>query len=193
MDLSSKSSIGSAFLIRVAVPGEAVTTFTDYWKSITYDGTVYTGLGSLMSVTSTQNTIRATSQNLSITISGIPPANLTFATQSQLRGSPVEIWRYVFDPQTGVAMSDIGTNPAGRFFGIINNYTISYDVNPTDNSRSSTATILLDCTSTVDILANKVNGRRTTPEDMKRYFPGDLSMDRVPSLANSNFNFGAPQ
>jgi hypothetical protein len=193
MDLSSQSSIGSAFLIRIAVPNEPVTTFTDYWKSITYDGTPYTGLGSLMGVTATQNTIRATSQNLTITISGIPAANLSFATQSLLRGSPVEIWRYVFNPQTGAALTGIGDNPAGRFFGIINNYTITYDVDPTDASRTSTATILLDCTSSVDILANKVAGRRTTPEDMKRYFPGDLSMDRVPNLANSNFNFGAPQ
>jgi hypothetical protein len=193
MDLSSQSSIGSAFLVRIAVPNETVTTFTNYWRSITYDGTVYTGLGSLMDITATQNTIRATSQNLTITISGIPAANLTFATEALLRGSPVEIWRYVFNPQTGVALTGIGDNPAGRFFGIVNNFTITYDVDPTSPDRTSTATILLDCTSSVDILANKVAGRRTTPEDMKRYFPGDLSMDRVPKLANSNFNFGAPQ
>jgi hypothetical protein len=193
MDLSSQSSIGSAFLVSVAVPGEPITTFTDYWKSITAEGTNFSGLGSLMSVTSTQNTIRATSQNLTITISGLPTTNLSFVNESLLRGSAVEIYRYVFNPQTGAALGNIGTNPSGRFFGIVNNYTLTYDVDPRDPSRTSTATIQLDCTSSVDVLANKVNGRRTTPEDMKRYFPGDLSMDRVPSLASSNFNFGAPQ
>jgi len=40
-------------------------------------------------------------------------------------------------------------------------------------------------------LSNKVSGRRTNPIDQKELYPTDPSMDRVVSLASSNFNFGA--
>ena len=46
--------------------------------------------------------------------------------------------------------------------------------------------------SVVELLNNKVSGRQTNPRDQKLYYPTDLSMDRVPALAKSNFNFGAP-
>jgi DNA repair exonuclease SbcCD nuclease subunit len=48
-------------------------------------------------------------------------------------------------------------------------------------------------TPVVELLNNKTSGRRTNPGDQKEWYPTDLSMDRVPGLANSNFNFGAPQ
>jgi hypothetical protein len=44
----------------------------------------------------------------------------------------------------------------------------------------------------VEQLSKKISGRRTSSEDMKKFYPGDLSMDRVSSLARTNFNFGAP-
>jgi hypothetical protein len=52
--------------------------------------------------------------------------------------------------------------------------------------------LTLTCTSVVGLLNNKITGRRTNPTDQELFYPGDKSMDRVPSLAKSNFNFGAP-
>lgn len=190
--LSNKTSIGSAMAVSIAVPGEEVTTFTSAFKVLVIDGVSYTGLGSLLSVSESETNIRATTQSVTVAISGIPTSNINFANESLLRGSPVKIYRVIFDPITGEVDNTVIPNPIGRFFGLVSNYTLEFSMDPKDPTRSATATLVLDCISTVEFLQNKIAGRRTTPEDMKKYFPGDLSMDRVAILARSNFNFGAP-
>jgi hypothetical protein len=192
MDLSTSSSIGSALLISVAVPDEPVTTFSTYWKDLTIGDISYTGLGSFVSITESRSDLRASPQELTITISGILSTNLDFVKNNLLRGSPITVLRYVFNPVTGIALA-IADNPTGRFYGIITNYSIDYTANPQDPARTGSVVISLQCSSTVEQLSNKISGRRTTTDDMQKYFPGDLSMDRVSSLARSNFNFGAPQ
>jgi hypothetical protein len=95
----------------------------------------------------------------------------------------------LFDAATGTQLSITG-NPVGRFFGIVNNYSLQeeYDV----ASRTSSNTIVIVCSSTVEILSNKVAGRRTNPQDQKAFYASDTSMDRVPNLVGASFNFGAP-
>jgi hypothetical protein len=96
----------------------------------------------------------------------------------------------VFDPVTGTQLA-IDGNPAGRFFGIVSNYTLDeeYDI----EGRSSSNTIAIECASTAEFLNNKVTGRKTNPKSMKSFYSSDVSMDRVPNLVGANFNFGAPQ
>jgi hypothetical protein len=40
------------------------------------------------------------------------------------------------------------------------------------------------------VLQNKISGQRTNSTDRKRYFPGDISFDRVADLTNTSFDFG---
>ena len=54
----------------------------------------------------------------------------------------------------------------------------------------STLTVNFDCSSTVELLSRKKGGRRTNPESMRKFFPGDKSFDRVPAIVNANINFG---
>lgn len=192
MDLSNQTSIGSALLVKVSVPNETPTTFSTFYKTLTIDGVNYVGLGQLLSITSSSSELRTTASDISIGITAIPSQNITLVDNALLRGSPVEVWRYVFNPTTGEALTGIGDNPAGRFFGIVTNFTMDFTMDPKDPTRVATAGIILQASSTVEQLSNKLAGRRTTPEDQQRYFPGDQSMDRVPVLARSNFNFGAP-
>jgi hypothetical protein len=42
------------------------------------------------------------------------------------------------------------------------------------------------------MIERRVTGRRTNPDDQKKFYPTDVSMDRVPTLVDANFNFGAP-
>jgi hypothetical protein len=49
------------------------------------------------------------------------------------------------------------------------------------------------CASVVDVLGKKTGGRKTNPESEKKFFPTDLAMDRVPTLENATFDFGAPK
>ena len=78
-----------------------------------------------------------------------------------------------------------------KFQGVVSNFDITDDLDT--GSDIGTITLTLSCTSVVELLNNKITGRRTNPTDQELYYPGDKSMDRVPSLAKSNFNFGAPK
>ena len=190
MDLSNQNSIGSALLIRIAVPGEPVTYFSTYYRDLTVGGTTYTGLGNLMSITPTQNDLRISEQTLTIAITGLVSSNQALVRDTPVRGSPITIKRYVFNPTTGQGLA-IADNPTGRFFGIVTNWSMEFTADA--DNRNAQIVITLDCASTVSVLANKFAGRRTNPDDMRALYPNDASFDRVPNLARSNFDFGVPK
>lgn len=190
IDLSSYQSIQTNLFVRIDVPGYQVLTFSDYYKSYTISGTTYTGLGQLLAVTNTTNNLRAAPEEVSISISGIPSGNITAILDNKIKGSNVRIYRGFFNPTTGELLSVAG-NPAGKFQGVVNNFDITDDLDM--GSDTGTITLTLTVTSVVDLLNNKITGRRTNPTDQNLFYSGDKSMDRVPSLAKSNFNFGAPK
>jgi hypothetical protein len=76
-----------------------------------------------------------------------------------------------------------------RFIGFVNNMALDEEYD-TEN-RISSNTVVLSCSSVVDVMQNKISGRRTNPASMKRFYSSDISMDRVPTLINSYFDFGA--
>jgi hypothetical protein len=78
-----------------------------------------------------------------------------------------------------------------RYQGIVSNFSITEDWN--EQLRSRVATVGLSCASFRTILENRVGGVRTTPKIWQVYYPGDTSMNRVPSIAGSYFDFGNAQ
>ena len=88
-------------------------------------------------------------------------------------------------------MINITGNPVGRFQGVVNNYSLEEDFTP--GTTQTTNTILLVCSNNADVLSNKISGRRTNYADHRALYSSDPSMDRVGSLATTNFNFGAPE
>lgn len=178
--------------IEIVVNATTTLTFSDYHKTYTIDGTDFTGLGSLMSVTNQPSEIRATGQDITISVSGIPDTSLQDVLSEEYRGSSVSIYTAVFDHNTGELVVESGvTNPAQVFRGILTNWGLQEDLDNT--TLSSSNTIVFTVASEVGLLANKVNGRRTNPTSWQTYYPDDPSMDRVPNLMNANFNFGAPE
>jgi len=99
----------------------------------------------------------------------------------------VEIWRALFNPQTGEIDS---ASTSLRFKGYISNFTIS-DATDIEN-RSDGYTISVTCSSILGILERKVTGRRTNGTDQKALYPTDTSMDRVVAISNTAFDFGRP-
>lgn len=190
LDLSTYRSIQTNLFVKLVIPSYQTLTFSDYHKSYTISGTNYTGLGQLLSVSNTSNNLRANPEELTIAISGIPSGNISSILNNKIKGSAIEIFRAFFNPTTGELLNIAG-NPAGKFKGIINNFTIEDDL--PEGSSTGSITLTLSATNVVDILNNKISGRRTNPIDQKALYPTDQSMDRVPALAKSNFNFGAPQ
>jgi len=200
MDLSAYTSIQSNLFVKIVIeqykvsPGDtpvAVTLrFSDFKNPYTLNGEVYSGVGSLMSITETASELRTSSGELSITLAGIPNNSIYEIVNSRIKGCSVTIYRAIFDPITQAILSIAG-NPAVRYRGFVNNYSLQeeFDI----DSRTASNTITLICNSSVDLLENKISGRKTNPASQKRFYSTDLSMDRVPTLENATFDFGVPK
>ena len=189
-DLSAISSVQQNFFVEVDIVGQGFLRFSDYATEYTIDSESYDSLGSLLGLTTTKTEIRATSSTLTITISGIPIANLNMANNINFLGSPVTVRQALFDPTTGNILSTTQTNPVIKFKGFVNKFAIKEDWNT--DQRLSRFAIVLQVKSIIGQLLTKTAGRRTNPVDQNKFFPSDTSFSRVPTLRNSNYNFGAP-
>lgn len=191
LDLSTYSTLATALFVRIDTYDsnglDEVITFSDYHQDLVLQSTNYTGLGQLMSVTDTQSDLRITPQQISIGISGIPSANISTVFDSEIKGSKISVKRGIFNPTTGQLLP-ISGNPSGRFYGVVDNFSISDDVDPL--TKESSIIVVLTCSTIVGLLNRKTNGRETNPKVQKALYAGDLAMDRVPNLTNANFNFG---
>ena len=198
MDLTSYKSIESHLFVRIDVasykdsPGASPISktllFSDRRDSFTIGSDAYVGLGNLLSITSASSEIRTSSGELSITIAGIPDTSIYEIVNSRIKGCPVRIYRGIFNATTGAFISAAG-NPMTRYRGFVNNYALNEDYDVATQISSNTITLI--CNSSIDVLQNKTAGRKTNPSSEKKFFPDDLSMDRVPTLKNSTFDFGA--
>lgn len=199
INLSSYNNIETGLFVRIACDyyrasegdsfTSAVLRFSDINRPITINSESYTGLGKLLGITASQSELRVTTNDVTITISGIPNSSIQEIIASRLKGSEVKIYRGIFNPSTGALLS-ITDNPVGRFHGYITNYNLAeeYDF----DSKNASNTIVINCSSTVSILEKRVTGRKTNPESMKYFYPLDVSMDRVNALSGAYFDFGAP-
>jgi hypothetical protein len=199
INLSSYNNIECGLFVRIecdkyrANESASFTTeilrFSDINRPITIVSETYTGLGRLLGITASQSELRVTTNDVTITLSGIPNSSLEEIMASRLKGSLVKIYRGIFNSTTGALLS-ITDNPVQRFSGFITNFSLGeeYDY---DNKNASN-TIVINCASTVSILESRVSGRKTNPESMKYFYPTDVSMDRVNELNSTYFDFGAP-
>lgn len=168
--------------------GSEDLAFSNHVYDYDYNGYTFTALGNLLEVSSFRSELEATSNTLTVTVSGIPNSSLIEIDRSEIKGSNISVWRAFFN-QDGSLITGLDIdNPILRFKGFVNNYALAeeWDV----ASRSSTNTITFECASNIDSFANKTSGRQTNPRSEKRFFPNDLSMDRVPQLVGANTNFG---
>jgi hypothetical protein len=181
------NSVRSNLFVRIEVSPSNVLRFSDMKEQYAINGEVYQGLGQLMDVTTNSSELRVTGDEISITVTGIPNTSITDILNTKIKGAKVSIYRAFFAPNTASLILVEG-NPVGKFFGFVNNYQLAeeYDI----QAREASNTIIMTCSSVVDVLNNKVGGRKTNPSSHKAFYPGDRSMDRVPALENSVFNFG---
>jgi hypothetical protein len=200
IDLSNYTSVGTALIAAITVENykqnagdpytSTVLRFSDYNYPLVIDGNTYLGLGKFVGITPTTSELKSSTGQITVTISGIPNTAISEIINSRIKGSPIEVYRVIFDSQTRQVLSIEG-NPAGRFFGYVSNYTLDeeYDI----QTRTASNTIAMICASTQEFLENKVTGRKTNPTSQKSFYPGDASMNRVPSLVGASFNFGVPK
>jgi len=182
--------INHAEFVRLTV-GTAATvyTFCNAAAPITVSGITFTNLGALLNVGDVQRDIKATSDDMTIALTGIDSANIALILSSDIKGSLVEVWRGFFDSN-----NQIITTPTTQFFkryqGIINSVSITEDFN--SEARTRIATCSISCSSMRRILENRLSGVKTNQSNWQFIYSGDTSMNRVSEISNTFFDFGSP-
>lgn len=182
--------IRQAEFVRLTV-GKAATvyTFCNAAAPITVDGISFTNLGLLLSVGDVQRDMRATSDDMTISLTGLNPDSVAIILSNDIKGSFVEIWRGFFDDN-----NQIITSPTTQFFkryqGIVNSVSITEDFNT--QARTRIVTCSISCSSMRRVLENRLSGIKTNQSSWQFFYPGDTSMDRVSTIANTYFDFGKP-
>jgi len=143
----------------------------------------------LLSLGDIPQDIKATSDDITISLTGIDPTNVGLILSSNIKGSTVEIWRGFLDSN-----NQIITSPTTQFFkrytGIINSVGISESFD--SDARVRVATCTIACTSMRKVLASRIAGLRTNQKSWQFYYPSDTSMNRIAAISNQYFDFGAP-
>lgn len=187
----NSSSIIHAEFVRLTVGKGTPTvyTFSNAAGPVTVDGITFTNLGSLLMIGDVQRDIKSTSDDMSIQLTGIDPANISLVLGSEIKGSIVEIWRGFLDSN-----NQIITTPTTQFFkryqGIINSVSITETFDTQERVRVATCSI--SCSSMRRILENRISGIKTNINSWQFYYPDDASMSRVQEISNTFFDFGAP-
>lgn len=173
--------IGTGVTARMTTAPAAITVSA-------VDALPFDAAGSLLTVGDVQRDIKATSNETSVTLTGIDTAILSEILNAGIKGSSLEMWHGFFDADNNL----ITTGGSGGLYQFFNGYVTSYGIteNWDDNARLLVATVSISATSSKLILQNRVAGRFTNDNSWKFYSPTDTSMNRVPYITNINYMFG---
>jgi hypothetical protein len=166
-----------------------VYTFCNAAAPVTVSGTTYSNLGSLLSVGDVQRDIKATSDDMTIALTGLDPANIGLILSNNIKGSVIEMWRGFLDSN-----NQIITTPNLQFFkryqGLINNVSITESFD--ERARTRIATCSMSCSSMRRIIENRIAGIKTNQKSWQQFYPNDVSMNRTAEIQSTFFDFGAP-
>ena len=189
------SQINHAEFVKLTV-GTAATvyTFCNAAAPITVGGITFTNLGALLNVGDVQRDMKATSDDMTIQLTGIDPASVALILSNDIKGSLVEVWRGFFNSN-----NQIITTPTTQFFkryqGIISSVSITEDFN--SELRQRIATCSIACSSMRRILENRLSGVKTNQQSWQFIYGSggvpstDTSMNRVSEISNQYFDFGS--
>lgn len=185
-------SIRHGEFVRLTVgksPATTVYTFCNAAAPITVNGITFTALNALLSVGDVQRDIKSTSDDMTITLTGIDPTYISLILSSDIKGSIVEVWRGFFDSD-----NQIITSPTTQFFkryqGIVSNISISEKWE--EQIRSRVATCSISSSSMRRVIENRLSGMKTNEQSWQKIYPSDVSMSRVAKISNTYFDFGQP-
>lgn len=135
-----------------------------------FGGQTYKGLGDLVSVNPISETEDVRAEPLTVTVSGIPSASLSIALGSQYQGRQASMWQGFLGPSGLIA------DPILIFRGKADVMVI--DEGPETSSITVTAESRL-----ADLQRSRI--RRYTDQDQQQLFPGDLGLEFVAVIQNT--------
>ena len=181
------SSIRFAEFVRIVNP-----SFTDYFcnapSNVTVNGMTFTGMGTYLGITDIQQDMKSTSVDMKLSISGLALANISLVLTANIKGNKITVWRGFLDENNQILTIDGVQQFFQRYQGIVNNLSISEEFD--NNARTRVATCVISSASMRLVLDSRVAGVRTNPSSWRNLYPNDTSMDRVPVIASTYFNFG---
>lgn len=189
IDLTGYRAIQQANYVKLVIPGYSTLYFSDDTQSRTIGGNTYTNIGQLLYISDKTTELRALEQEITVGISGIPAGSIAEFLTNDPKGSDIEIRQALFDP-TANTLLNIAGNPLLKFKGIVMNFSTEETWDNT--TKTQTFTIVLQATSLMSTITQRINGRRTNDTDQQQLYPGDLAMTRVVTITNAQFQFGKP-
>ena len=184
------NNIRFADFIRITTP-TATYRFTTAPNNITVsavDATAFDAVGILIKVGEAQRDIKSTSNETSVTMTGIDTAMLGWVLGQNVKGSQIEMWHGFFDTN-GALITTGGSGGLYQFFnGFINSFSISEQW--MEEVRMYVGTISVAASSIQLILQNRQAGRYTNNNSWQFYNSGDTSMNRVSFIETINYQFG---
>ena len=163
-------------------------TFCNCPSSVTVNGITFAGIGSFLGISDIQQDMKSNSNDVKLTITGLASANIALILSSNLKGSTLKIWRGFLDSNNQIQTIGGVQQFFQRYQGIVNNMSINETFDT--NIRERIATCVISSASMRLVLDSRVAGIRTNPSSWRFLYPNDASMDRVPVLASTYFNFG---
>lgn len=186
MNALNSPHINFAEFVRLTLP-DLTLTFCNAASPVTVDGITFEGLGGLLNISEIKSNIKSTSQNFSLSLTGIDSENIALVLGAEIKGSTVEIWRGFLDSN-----NQIITTPTLQFFkryqGIVNQTSVQEDYN--EKMRTRVATCVVSSTSMRAVLDARVAGIKTNKQSWQYFYPNDTSMNRVAIIASTYFDFG---
>jgi len=188
MNALNSASIVQAEFIRLTTSTDTYY-FCNAASPITVSGMTFNNLGSLLSISQIDRNIKATSTDLTVQLTGVDGSNVSIILAANIKGSNIDVWRGFLDSQ-----NQILTTPTLQFFkrytGIVSNASITEQFD--EKLRIRIATVGISCSSFRTILDNRIQGIKTVPKAWNFIYPNDTSMNRVPIVASTYFDFGSP-
>lgn len=171
--------------------GAAIYRFCTAPSNITVsavDATAFDAVGTLMKVGDVQRDIKSTSNDTSVTLTGIDTAMLGFVLSNTIKGSYIQMWHGFFDT-SGALITTGGTGGLYQFFS---GYITSFSIQETwmEEARSYVGTIQIGASSTQLTLQNTTAGRYTNDDSWQFFNNGDTSMNRVSFIETISYQFG---
>jgi len=163
-------------------------TFCNAPAPITVNGTTFVGMGSYMGISEIQSDMKATSTDVKLTITGLNPTNISLILSANIKGSQLTVWRGFTDSNNQLLTIGGVLQFFQRYSGIINNINITENFDT--NLRERVATCIMSSASMRLVLDSRIAGIKTNPSSWRFLYPNDTSMDRVPAIASTYFNFG---
>lgn len=174
------------------------------YNPVTYNGKEYKALGGFLEISNIQQDLITTNNEISVSLSAIPPEYIENIIGQQIKGGAIRIYRVFFDPDNKTIKTIGGVRQIfQRFVGIITNWGVNEDIQEGSSGHNIeiTYTIAIQCSSVLGVLENRVTGRRTNNNNYQNYYPEkyitsaittDLSFSRIEQLKAASFDFGKP-